>query len=265
MDRFFPAALSPAENTLVVSHPGITYGGVIHQGNLGGQRMINALEAICRYYAAQGCAKLIYKAVPFIYHKTPSQDDVYALFRLEARRTRCDLSSTIDLQHRLPVSERRHRSLKKANKAGVEVIAGVQYFPALWAVLIDNLKSKHGVKPVHALSEITLLAERFPGNIRCVAGRLNGHIVAGVVLFVTPMAYHAQYIASNDDGYESSALDSIFEHCIDAAIREGKRWFDFGISNEDQGRILNEGLYRFKSEFGGGGMAHEFYELDLMD
>jgi len=27
--------------------------------------------------------------------------------------------------------------------------------------------------------------------------------------------------------------------------------------------VLNEGLYRFKSEFGAGGVAYECYELDL--
>lgn len=260
----FPAALSPGEVTSVVSHPGITYGGILHQGSLQGERMITTLEKIRRHYAAQGCAKLIYKAVPTFYHTAPAQDDLYALFRLKAARIRCDLSSTIDLSCRRPVSERRRRSLKKAIKAGVEIVEDVQHLAALWKVLTDNLAHKHGAKPVHTLVEITLLAECFPANIRCICARLNECIVAGVMLFVTPTTCHAQYIASSDIGYEVSALDLIFEHCIDAAIRENKRWFDFGISNEDQGKVLNEGLYRFKSEFGGGGVVHDFYELDLM-
>lgn len=259
----FPAALSPSETTNIVSHPGITYGGLLHQGGLRGERMIIALEEIRRHYAAQGCIKLIYKAVPSFYHQAPAQDDLYALFRLGAERTRCDLSSIIDLRCRLLVSERRRRSLKKSIKFGIDIVEGIDYLPALWDVLTDNLARKHDTKPVHALAEITLLAERFPANIRCICGSLNERIVSGVVLFVTPTAYHAQYIASSDDGYEVSALDRIFEHSIATAIQENKRWFDFGISNEDQGRVLNEGLYRFKCEFGGGGAVHEFYELNL--
>jgi lipid II:glycine glycyltransferase (peptidoglycan interpeptide bridge formation enzyme) len=43
----------------------------------------------------------------------------------------------------------------------------------------------------------------------------------------------------------------------------GARYFDFGISNEQEGRILNEGLYRFKVSFGAGGVVHEFYEVEL--
>lgn len=259
----FPAALSLADRTLVVSHPGITYGGVIHQGGLRGERMIEALKAIRQHYASLGLAKLLYKAVPTFYHQAPAQDDLYALFSLGAQRTRCDLSNTIDLQHRLPVSDRRRRSLKKAIKAGVGIVEGGQYLPALWEVLSGNLERKHGLSPVHTLAEIQLLAERFPENIRCAFGVVNGKVEAGTLLFITPTTYHAQYIASSETGYDVSALDAIFEYCIQAAQKNNMRWFDFGISTEESGLVLNDGLYRFKSEFGAGGTVHEFFEIDL--
>ena len=57
--------------------------------------------------------------------------------------------------------------------------------------------------------------------------------------------------------------DGLASICIRSAIGSGRRWFDFGTSNERQGRFLNEGLYEFKSNFGGGGVAHEFYTLNL--
>lgn len=259
----FPAALSPSDTTCVVSHPGITYGGVLHQGSLCGERMVAALTEICRYYRAQGKEKLTYKAVPSLYHRAPAQDDLYALFRLGAVRRRCDLSCTIDLQHRLPVSERRRRGLNKARKIGVEVVEGSQHLPALWEVLTENLARKHGVNPVHSLEEILLLAGRFPDHIRCVCARLDGRVIAGVLLFITPTAQHAQYIASSDKGYEVAALDLLFEYSIETAGDQGTLWFDFGISTENQGMVLNDGLFRFKSEFGGGGAVHEFYELNL--
>jgi hypothetical protein len=259
----FPAALNPNETTHVVSHPGITYGGIVHQGDLKGTKMISALEELGQYYAALGYAKLIYKVVPTFYHKAPAQDDLYALFRLGARRIRCDISSTIDLSHRLPVSQRRKRSLKKAIKSGISIIEGRQYLAALWEILVDNLANRHGVKPVHSLSEITLLAERFPENIQCVCGVLDNIVVAGTLLFITPTTFHAQYIASSEVGFDVSALDAIFDNCIDAAKQGGKQWFDFGINTENAGLKLNDGLYAFKSEFGGGGTVHEFFELDL--
>jgi len=259
----FPAALLPGDELCVVSHPGLTYGGLLHKGGLRGGRQIAALSMICRHYAELEYEKLVYKAVPWFYHATPAQDDVYALFRLGARRIRCDLSSTIDLQRRRKVSERRRRSLKKALRVGVEIREGRDYLPAFWQVVTDNLKRKHKAVPVHTLAEATLLAERFPDNIRCVVAVIGNDVIAGVLLFTTPTVAHAQYIGSSGAGYEMSALDAVFEHCIDQAMRDGKRWFDFGISTESQGLVLNEGLYRFKSEFGGGGTVHEFFEIDL--
>lgn len=261
----FPAALSLADEKIVVSHPGLTYGGMLHSGQLRGTSMIEAMECIRSYYRESGHARLVYKAVPSIYHRVPADDDLYALFRLGARRVRCDLSCAIDLSNRLSKSDRRRRSLKKAQASGIRVGQGAQFAAPLWEVLAENLLRKHGVAPVHALSEIELLAQRFPENIHFVAGMLDETVVAGVVLFIAGRTHHAQYIAASSSGNETCALDAVFEFCIANAIQQGARWFDFGISNEDGGKRLNDGLYRYKSEFGGGGVVHEFFELSLLE
>lgn len=259
----FAAAIAPSDRSLIVSHPGATYGGVVQRGALRGERMVDALRAICAVYADAGFARLSYKAVPHIYHRAPAQDDLYAMFRLEFRRVRCDLSSTVDLANRLPVSQRRARALKKSAKSGVRVARGTEYIAPLWEVLSDNLRTRFDAKPVHTVEEIRMLGERFPDEICFVCGLVEDRVVAGVVLFETPTATHAQYIASGEEGYATSALDAVFESCMASATEAGRRWFDFGISNEDGGWKLNEGLYEFKTNFGGGGVVHEFYERQL--
>jgi hypothetical protein len=259
----FPAAAHPGDASCVVSHPGITYGGIAHQGELRGERMLLALAEICRHFENQGRKKLLYKAVPVFYHRGPAQDDIYALYRFGAQRIRCDLSCAIDLQNRLEVSSRRRRSLRKAVKCGVELSDDAQLLPQLWDVVIDNLARKHGVKPVHVIGEIQALMGSLPENIRCVCAVRDDIVIAGVLLFITATTYHAQYIAASDVGYETSALDLVFERCIADAQAAGKRWFDFGVSTEADGMTLNENLYRFKSEFGGAGMVHEFFELNV--
>jgi len=259
----FPAAIASEDGLCVCSHPGITYGGLLHQGYLKGARVIEALTQILMYYKAKQIKSLVYKAVPSIYHKTPAQDDLYALFRVGAIRSRCDLSCAIDLNRRANKSERRKRGLRKAEKAGVTIVNGPNYISHLWEVIIENLKTKHGVDPVHSLQEITFLMERFPNEIQCVCAKMDDTIIAGTLLFVTPTAYHAQYIAANEKGKNESALDMVFEYCIENAKSNESRWFDFGTSNEKHGNILNNGLFSFKSEFGGGGIAHEFYKIDL--
>jgi hypothetical protein len=259
----FPAAVDPGDERCVASHPGATYGGVVHEGRLRGERMIEAMEAISRHYAGAGFDRLRYKAVPHIYHRVPAGDDLYALFRLGARRFRCNLSSSIDLADRATPSERRRRSLKKALKAGVEVRRGAQFIAPLWRVLEDNLAREYGATPVHSEEEMVRLHALFPAEIEFVVAVLDGEVVAGIAAFVTPRVMRAQYIAASPSGYQVSALDALFEDCIADAKARGLRYFDFGTSNEGDGQVLNEGLYRFKTEFGGGGVAQESYELDL--
>jgi lipid II:glycine glycyltransferase (peptidoglycan interpeptide bridge formation enzyme) len=73
----------------------------------------------------------------------------------------------------------------------------------------------------------------------------------------------SQYIASSAAGYDVSALDAVFEEAIRHAREAGRRYFDFGTSNRSGGRELSASLYEFKQEFGGGGVVHEQYDLEL--
>jgi hypothetical protein len=258
-----PAAEHPADPSTVVSHPGATYGGIVHQGRLRGAQMLDALGTASALWASAGYERLQYKAVPHIYQAAPGQEDLYALFRAGAIRYRADLSSCIDLRNRLPVSERRKRGKKRAQRAGVQVVKGREHLAALWPVLADNLMRSHGAIPVHTLDEISLLADRFPEHIHVMTALVKGAVEAGTVLFLGPTVAHAQYIASSEAGYAVNALDLVFDEAIADGAESGKRYFDFGISTENQGLLLNEGLAQFKNEFGAGGVVHEFYELNL--
>ena len=42
-------------------------------------------------------------------------------------------------------------------------------------------------------------------------------------------------------------------------------FFDFGISNENQGRKLNQGLSYWKESFGAGTVVHDFYEVETIN
>jgi hypothetical protein len=258
----FPAATDPGDERRVVSHPGITFGGVLHDGSLGGGMMVQALAEIRDYYAQRGFGVIRYKAVPHIYHLRPAADDIYALTRAGAELSRCDLSCAIDLGNRPKPSERRQRGARKALARGVEVAADWKALDQFWVVLDENLMSRHGVRPTHSADEMRLLQSLFPDAIELVAARLGNRVVAGVVLFKTASVAHAQYIGSTEEGRSANALDAVFEHCIRAAALSGARFFDFGVSTVDEGRTLNDGLYKFKSEFGGGGVPHMFYDLD---
>jgi hypothetical protein len=259
----FPAALDPGREGYATSHPGLTYGGIIHAGSLRGEMMIEALQAIAKEYRAAGLRFLRYKAVPHIYHRVPSADDLYALFCLGAALCRCDLSATIDLPSRPRSSKLRRRDLNRARRSGVQIVFGSCYFEAFWPVLEENLTTKHRVSPVHTIEEIKRLQSIFPEQIECVVGKLNDEVVAGAVLFRTPQVIHAQYIGSTALSREVAAMTAVLEQAIVKSEEWGARYFDFGISTEDGGRRLNSGLQQFKTSFGAGGVTYEFYDLDL--
>jgi len=258
----FPAAESPADAQVVVSHPGLSYGGVVHDGSIRGASMVGVLDSMCEHYRSLGYSKLHYKALPAIYHLAPAEDDLYALFRLGGRRYRSDLSATINLSHRGRITSRRARSRKRALAEGVATEENWGDVAAFWRVLELNLRRRHGVSPVHSLAEIQTLRDRFPKEILLVA-RIGGEMVGGTVLFAAGPVLHMQYTASTERGRASSATDLVMEHAINLAADRGYRFFDFGVCTVDEGQTLDQDLYRFKVSFGAGGVVYDHYELDM--
>jgi Acetyltransferase (GNAT) domain len=259
----FPAADDPADQLTVISHPGLSYGGLVHDGSVRGAAMLDAMAAITSHYRGSGSSQLRYKAVPAIYHSAPADDDIYALFRLGANRYRCDLSAAIDLSNRGRVSPRRSRSRKKAETAGVSVQDTWPEIAEFWQILGLNLASRHRVSPVHSLDEIQLLHDQFPDDITLIVAKIKDVLVGGAVFFASTQVLHMQYTATTDEGRATSATDLVMERGIALALERGCRYFDFGVSMIDGGRSLDDQLYQFKVAFGAGGIAQDFYELDL--
>ena len=259
----FPAAEDPSDPEVIVSHPGLTYGGLVHDGSVHGASMIGALEEVARCYRSLGCRCLRYKVVPAIYHAAPADDDIYALFRLGARRYRCDLSAAIDLSHREPVSQRRVRSRRRAEAGGVSADEAWGEIASFWQILECHLDSRHGASPVHSLEEIRLLHDWFPDEIILITAKIGDMLAGGTVLFVAGPVLHMQYTATTEQGRAMFVTDPVMERAIDLAHERGCRFFDFGTSTVDEGWSLNEGLYQFKVSFGAGGVVYDHYELDL--
>jgi len=258
-----PAALDSSDRSRVVSHPGVTFGGLVYDDPLSGEELLEAFELIACHYRAGGARALRYKAVPQIFHRAPAASDLYALHRLGAVRHRCDLSSTIDLDHRLPLRGGRGKRARTARNRGVEARWGWEAAPEFWVVLGRVLGERHGVAPVHSLEEILLLAGRFPDHMNLVTTWLDGQMVAGGVTFSMGPTLHLQYSASSPAGRKVGAYDVMVEACVAAAAASGHRWFDFGTSTEDEGRVLNAGLFEFKTSFGAGSVVFEHYEVTL--
>jgi hypothetical protein len=255
-----PASFHEAEAALV-SHGGLTFGGVVSGPDMTAPLMLELFADLTRDLRERGIARLVYKAVPHIYHDLPAEEDGYALFRAGARLYRRDVTATVALDRKLPFQERRRRGVKKARAAGV-VVRHTTDLASFWRILEDNLRTKHGVGPVHSLPEIGLLQERFPDNIKLFAAYRGDALLAGVLVYEHRRVAHAQYISANEEGKRLGALDLVFDYLISEHYTRHP-YFDFGISTEEQGKVLNVGLSEQKEGFGARAVVHDFYELDL--
>lgn len=260
-------ALLPAnvdEAGVLHSHQGLTYGGwVTPLGHLDGADLLRIFEHSLDEWRREGIKELDYKPVPHIYCKTPADEDRYALFRLGARLAGCGLSTSIDLLAGGQLNQMQRRHLKKALQLPVEITEERNATPFM-GLLADCLMSRHGVTPVHSPEEMRMLKERFPDNIRIFVLRIAGdeRPQAGVCVYDTGIVAHAQYIAATPFGRQENLLTPLFSHLI-KYVYAARRYFDFGISTEDNGAYLNEGLLRQKSSYGGSGTVYERYGLKV--
>ena len=87
-------------------------------------------------------------------------------------------------------------------------------------------------------------------------------MVGGVVIYESRHVAHAQYIAATEEGKEMGATDVILNFLIKEYYSE-KKYFDFGISTENEGKYLNVGLIDNKEGYGARGVVYDFYKLDL--
>jgi hypothetical protein len=257
----FPAALGTEGQ--IVSHPGITHGGLIHDGSLSGEQAVVALRAVLAHYREAGALQLVYKLIPAVFRRSSSQDDAWALARCDARGLRSELSSVIDLQARPRVRSGRRDDLRKAARTGLEVRRDPQLSDAYWSLLERTLRARHESRPAHELAEFQDLQQRFPDRIELVTAHRGEEMLAGAVLFHFERCFHTQYLASSPEGQATGALTLVVDSAINAAVERGKAWFSLGASTTDAGRALNSGLYDWKSSFGAMGLVHETFIIDL--
>lgn len=261
-----PANWEEATRT-VWSHQGLTYGGLVMSDETTVRQTIDILRAIALYsQKTLGAKTLIYKAIPYIYSRQPSEEDLYALSRMNARLKWRMVSTAVEMEHPLRMRTLRQRGVKKALEADcyVERVGEGDSvrLKEYWRMLEDVLHTHHNAVPVHSVEEMQLLMERFPKNIRLYDVRRGEKMVAGSIIFETERVAHVQYIAAGDEGRACGALDLLFKHLITERFK-GMAYVDLGTSVRDQGRTLNEGLIFQKEGFGGRAVCYDTYEVNL--
>lgn len=262
-------ALLPAnekDNTLY-THGGLTYGGLLTTVSLGTADVCEIFNCINGYLDKCDIRGVVYKSIPWIYHRLPAEEDLYALFKVcHARLLSREIASTIIINDsKLRFTEARRSGIRKARQNGLAVCESYDY-DSFWHILSDNLEQKYGAKPVHSLEEIKLLHSCFPENIRLfVTSKSDGTPLGGAVIYECGATIHTQYISASAEGKRLGAIDILFDHLLNNVYNDSckYKYFDIGTSTREGGRILNEPLIFQKEGFGGRGVCYDTYEWTL--
>ncbi|MDY0835430.1 GNAT family N-acetyltransferase [Pseudomonas sp. SED1] len=257
-----PVAVFPSNKVdgVVYSHSGLSYAGLIYGKELSCKSVLDIFESIIEHYRVSSVVKIIYKCIPDVFSRYPSGEDLYALFRHNATLIRRDVSSVIELSAVPKLSDSRKCVIRKAEKNDVTFCSGVDV-EAFYGLLTSVL-AKFSVVPVHTLAELNTLIDRFPSNIKVFGAVKDGELLSGALVYDFGHIVHTQYLGASDEGRKVGALDFVLNELV-SKVYSNKKYFSFGISTENGGRYLNEGLIAQKEGFGARAVVHDFYEIKI--
>ena len=256
-------ALLPANvaGSTFFSHQGLTYGGLLMSDRTTAADVVQVFKDLNALLRAEGIKQVVYKPTPWIYHRQPSEEDLYAVVEVCGAQLSRGLSSTISREHLNKWYRIRECGARKAREADITIVETDDY-STFWPILSKNLHDRYGLTVVHSLEEIELLHSRFPDRIRLVVAKEGEETLGGTVLYCSDRVVHSQYIAASPRGKELHVLDLLFQQVIAEALQT-HAYFDFGISTEKHGTYLNDQLIYQKEGFGGRGICYDWYEWTL--
>ena len=257
-------ALLPAnvKGDVLTSHGGLTYGGLVMSSRCSAKGVQEVFAAMNTYLSDMGVRRVVYKAIPWIYHQLPAEEDLYALTSIShATLIIRDISSAVIGDRPVKFSESRKSGLRKALRMGLTVRES-EDFATFWQILNANLTAKYGVRPVHSVSELELLHGHFPQAIRLYMVYDGETPLGGTLLFLTPQVLHTQYISATAEGKAHGAIDLLFNHLINEVYTD-YRYIDFGKSTVSDSADLNEQLIFQKEGFGARAVCYDTYEWTL--
>ncbi len=153
----------------------------------------------------------------------------------------------------------RKAQISRAKREGV-LIEGSADFETFISLENQVLSEYHDTKAVHTAEELKLLKSKFDDGVQLWVAKYKGEVIAGTLLFVYDDVVHTQYLASNDKAREIGGLDLLIKTLMDK-FSETHSYFDFGISTENNGEFLNEGLISQKESFGGRTICYQTWEV----
>lgn len=252
----------------LVSHPGASYGGLAFSFSHGMKETGEVVDALMAYAKDQKYAGIRFlRLTPPSVRRGLCDDQEYWLFQRGWRPFRVELATSLPLWGMRETGVLESFSGKCRNMVHQAQRAGVEFkethdFASFWPLLEKILSERHGSKPTHDLDEISRLHELCLQDVRLFGAYHGEKMVAGVVgIVLHPKALYTLYMAQDYTYQSKHPLHLIIAELASLCIREGRKILHFGISTEEGGTKVNEGLFFFKESFGGQSVRRESWEV----
>jgi hypothetical protein len=240
----------------IISHQGSTYGGLIVENG-------NSLSDSCKYYELldEYYKKDIYfRKNEYIFDKYPSQELEFAALMNGYKIENIELSTCLDFDN-INLNKGKKWEYSRCNK-NLNIVFDDKDYSSYYLILEQNLQ-KHNSTATHTLEEMQILKRLLPNNYFLVSAYIDDIMIAGVWVVVSNnKTLHTFYISQNYEFNKEFPLTCIVNKIIKFGQVNNYKYLNFGISTEDGGKIINEGLFRFKESFGGFGVNRIMYKKE---
>ena len=78
---FFIENFKPPNLRAGAFHGGLTFGSLVIVHSIKTIEVMEMLQQIAEYYQSNGFEEIVYKAIPYVFAKYPSQEDIYSIIR----------------------------------------------------------------------------------------------------------------------------------------------------------------------------------------
>lgn len=264
-----PAALKEENGKkMLTSHPGASYGGLVIDSAASVTDTGMMLDAVLDYAKSEKYAGVSMLRLPPASLQTMySEDQLYWMFQKGFSMTKCEMDGAIDASSLTEktildsLTSKCRNMVRQAERAGITVKLSHD-FASFWPILESVLTGRHGTKPTHTLEEIQKLHELLPSGFRLLAAYEGKKMVGGIVLVtISSHALYTLYMAQEYASQQHHPMHLLLSEAITLTIREKRRVLHLGVSTEDGGKKINEGLFFFKESFGCKPVRRESWEI----
>ncbi len=254
----------------LISHPGASYGGLVLASDCSVADTGAVIDAILAYARSEKFTGLsLLRLTPSSVRRQYADDQEYWIFQRGGSVSRLEMDGSIDLSgwHEDKLLEhfsgKCRNAVRQAQRSGLKVKI-TEDWEAFWIILEATLASRHATKPTHDLPEIRRLKAQLGDELRLFAAFDDQRMVGGIVTVALHSgALYTLYIAQDYAAQKVHPVHLVLTEVIRTCLLESRNVLHLGVSTEDGGKVVNEGLFFFKESFGMKPVRRESWTITL--